>query len=88
MSRNKAEEDVSVVSFISSCLVYINGIQFGLLIENQIKCFSFCIYFRSLIEVKEQINKERGLGLFLCGCRCFNEKSVIDPMFSRVRNEK
>jgi hypothetical protein len=37
MSRNKAEEDVSVVSFISSCLGYINGIQFGLLIENQIK---------------------------------------------------
>jgi hypothetical protein len=69
MSRNKAEEDVSVVSFISSLLGYINGIQFGVLIENQIKCFSFCIYFRSLIGVKEQIDKERGFYLFPCGCQ-------------------
>ena len=69
MSRNEAKEDVSVVSFISSCLGYINGTQFGLLIENQIKGFRFCIYFRSLIGVKEKIDKERGLGLFPCGCR-------------------
>ena len=69
MSRNEAGEVVSVVSFISSCLGYINGIQFGLLIEDEIKGFSFCIYFRSLIGVKEKIEKERGLGLFPCRCR-------------------
>jgi len=68
MSRNKAEEDVSVVSFISCCLGHINGIQFGLLINStssmnlkmRLKALASTFYFRSLIGVKEKIDKERG----------------------------
>jgi hypothetical protein len=57
MSRNDTQETVSVVSFTSSCLGYINGIKlskFGLLInrtssiypnESEIKGFSFCHCF-------------------------------------------